>query len=76
MTYTYVMENKQYMEYLGFCEQKGFVYSEYMGGGQYRVLALKDGRVSVLIHFKGMKQEEHEEGVMVLDEKYAVHTEF
>lgn len=58
MTYGYVLKNMEYMEYLGFCELKGFVYSEYLGDGKYRILALNNGMVTILINYKGMKKEE------------------
>lgn len=68
MTYAYVMTNKQFMEYLGFCEQKGFLYSEYLGNGRYRILALNNGGVSELIYFNGVKQEEVD-----VDEDIVIH---
>lgn len=57
MTYGYVMKNLQFMDYLGFCEQKGFMYSEYMGDGQYRILALNNGTVTTMIRFEGEVRE-------------------
>lgn len=38
-------------EFLGFCEQKGFVYSVQIGNGKYAVVALLNGQVTVLIQF-------------------------
>ncbi|MNO80627.1 hypothetical protein D3C76_718400 [compost metagenome] len=58
MTYGYVMKNMQHMEYLGFCELKGFMYTEYMGDGQYRILALNNGTVTIMINYTGVKKEE------------------
>ncbi len=61
MNYQYVRNNMEFIEFLGFCPMKGFIYSEYMGDGKYRILALNDGEVTTLINFTGIKQEVKEE---------------
>jgi predicted transcriptional regulator of viral defense system len=38
-------------EYLGYCEQKGYIYSVQTGVNQYSVIALQNGRITVLITF-------------------------
>lgn len=38
-------------EYLGFCEQKGFIYSVQLDKGRYVVVALHNGQVTLLIQF-------------------------
>ncbi|WP_373232797.1 hypothetical protein [Cohnella sp.] len=38
-------------EYLGFCEQKGFIYSVQLDVGRYAVVALNNGQVTTLIQF-------------------------
>jgi len=38
-------------EYLGFCEQKGFVYSVQIDGDKFAVVALKNGQIDVLITY-------------------------
>jgi predicted transcriptional regulator of viral defense system len=58
MNYQYVIKNKQFMEYLGFCNLKGFLYSEYMGRGEYRIIALNNGEASILIRFTGVGKEQ------------------
>jgi len=58
MNYQYVVRNKKYMEYLGFCPIKGFLYSEYMGRGEYRIIALHDGDARELIRFTGVGKEQ------------------
>lgn len=55
--YRTLLRNKETLEYLGFCEQKGFVYSEYLGDGVYRIVALLKGQSTELIRFKGAKKE-------------------
>ncbi|WP_310551795.1 hypothetical protein [Paenibacillus glufosinatiresistens] len=43
-------------EYLGFCEQKGFIYSVQLAKGRYAVVALQNGRATVLIQFTAQPQ--------------------
>jgi len=38
-------------EYLGFCEQKGFIYSVQLDEERYAVVALHNGQVTMLIQF-------------------------
>ncbi|MFC6334263.1 hypothetical protein ACFP56_16665 [Paenibacillus septentrionalis] len=38
-------------EYLGFCEQKGFIYSVPLDQGTFSVVALQNGTVTTLIQF-------------------------
>jgi len=39
-------------EYLGFCEQKGFVYSVQIDSDKFAVVALKNGQVEILITYR------------------------
>lgn len=56
MTYTHV---KEHGEYLGYCPQKGYLYSVPRGEGRYLgkayqeyvIVALQDGTVSYLIDY-------------------------
>lgn len=50
MTYESFKRNSQ-KEYLGFCEQKGFIYSATLDAGKYAVVALRNGQVTVLISY-------------------------
>ena len=50
MTYESFKRNSQ-KEYLGFCEQKGYVYSITLDAGKYAVVALRNGQVTVLITY-------------------------
>lgn len=36
-------------EYLGFCNQKGFIYSMQVDAGRYVVVALQNGNITSLI---------------------------
>lgn len=63
MTYNYVQRNNKRISFLGFCPQKGFVYSEDMGAGLWRIIALFDGEVTELIRYHGMTTEEYAEFV-------------
>lgn len=38
-------------EYLGFCEQNGFIYSVQLDEERYAVVALSNGQVTILIQF-------------------------
>ncbi len=38
-------------EYLGYCEQKGFVYSIRIDAGKYAVVSLRNARITVLISY-------------------------
>lgn len=38
-------------EFLGFCEQKGFIYSVQLDEGKYAIVALFNGQVTTLIQF-------------------------
>ena len=38
-------------EYLGFCEQMGFIYSVQLDEERYEVVALHNGQVTMLIQF-------------------------
>jgi len=51
MNYQAFKRNSQ-KEYLGFCEQKGFVYSVQIDGDKFAVVALKNGKVEVLITYR------------------------
>jgi hypothetical protein len=51
MVYTDFMKREK--EYLGFCTQKGYVYSVALAGNEYAVVALKDGETTTLITFQG-----------------------
>ncbi|SHE14141.1 Uncharacterised protein [Chlamydia abortus] len=51
MNYQAFKRNSQ-KEYLGFCEQKGFVYSVQIDGDKFTVVALKNGKVEVLITYR------------------------
>lgn len=44
-------KNNSSKEYLGFCSQKGFIYSLQLDDGRYAVVALHNGQVTVLIQF-------------------------
>ncbi|MNW37778.1 hypothetical protein D3C74_148300 [compost metagenome] len=46
-----VFKNNDYKEYLGFCEQKGFIYSVQLDEENYAVVALHNGQVTMLIQF-------------------------
>lgn len=48
MTYESFKLNSQ-KEYLGFCEQKGYIYSVKLDAGKYAVVALKNSEITVLI---------------------------
>ncbi|WP_339321793.1 hypothetical protein [Paenibacillus sp. FSL W8-0194] len=50
MTYESFKRNSQ-KEYLGFCEQKGYIYSVTLDAGKYAVVALRNGQVTVLITY-------------------------
>jgi len=58
INYRAVLKNKETLEYLGFCEQKGFVYSEYLGDGQYRIVCLHNGKANELIRFSGLRPDQ------------------
>ncbi|GGG07000.1 hypothetical protein [Paenibacillus aceti] len=38
-------------EYLGFCDQKGFIYSVQLDTNNYAIVALYNGEVTTLIHY-------------------------
>lgn len=50
MTYESFRSNSQ-KEYLGFCKQKGYIYSVTLDAGKYAVVALRNGQVTVLITY-------------------------
>ncbi|MFD1127632.1 hypothetical protein ACFQ3J_05495 [Paenibacillus provencensis] len=50
MTYESFRRNSQ-KEYLGFCEQKGYIYSVTLDAGKCAVVALRNGQVTVLITY-------------------------
>ena len=58
LTLTYLRNNIKFLEYLGYCDTQGWVYSEYMGDGKYRILAVKDSVITILINFEGEKQDD------------------
>lgn len=47
-------------EYLGFCEEKGFVYSVKVDSGRYSVVAVQNGNVEVLITHHVKEEGTHE----------------
>lgn len=51
MDYQTFKRNSQ-KEYLGFCEQKGFVYSVQIDSDKFAVVALKNGQVEILITYR------------------------
>lgn len=51
MDYQAFKRNSQ-KEYLGFCEQKGFVYSVQIDKDKFAVVALKNGKIEVLITYR------------------------
>lgn len=51
MDYQTFKRNSQ-KEYLGFCEQKGFVYSIQIDSDKFAVVALKNGQVEILITYR------------------------
>lgn len=51
MDYQTFKRNRQ-KEYLGFCEQKGFVYSVQIDSDKFAVVALKNGQVEILITYR------------------------
>lgn len=42
-------------EYLGYCEQKGFIYSVQIDANQFAVVALYDGKITTLISYAVQK---------------------
>jgi|GEM_PF-1224457 len=42
-------------EYLGYCEQKGFIYSVQMDVNQFAVVALFNGKITTLISYTAGK---------------------
>ncbi len=52
--YSYLRTHKKFISYLGYCEKKGFIYSEKLHDNHYRILAAYDGIVRVLIHYTGL----------------------
>ncbi|ANS76479.1 hypothetical protein AWM70_19440 [Paenibacillus yonginensis] len=44
-------KNNSSKEYLGFCEQKGFIYSVQLDERRFAVVALQNGQVTMLIQF-------------------------
>ena len=48
------LKKSKFKEYLGYCKEKGYMYSEYLGGGSYRIVSIKNGSVAELIRFKGV----------------------
>lgn len=63
MNYDYVQRNSNRITFLGLCPQKGYIYSEDMGAGLWRIIALFDGEVTELIRYHGMTTEEYAEFV-------------
>ncbi|WP_422661785.1 hypothetical protein ACK8P5_25865 (plasmid) [Paenibacillus sp. EC2-1] len=55
--YGYALKNKAHLEFLGYCDQKGFVYSEYLGDESYRVISLNNGELLELIRFTGDRKD-------------------
>lgn len=51
MDYQAFKQNSQ-KEYLGYCELKGFIYSVRIDSDKYAVVALKNGKVEVLITYR------------------------
>jgi hypothetical protein len=51
MDYQAFKRNSQ-KEYLGYCELKGFVYSVRIDNDKYAVVAVKNGKVEVLITYR------------------------
>lgn len=47
-------------EFLGFCEEKGFVYSVKVDNGTYAIVALQNGNVEVLITYHLKEEGTHE----------------
>lgn len=57
----YIRKHKDRLAYLGFCQVAGWLYSEYLGDGRYRIIAIStDNSSSVLINFKGRRPGEGE----------------
>ncbi|OBZ17102.1 hypothetical protein [Bacillus sp. FJAT-26390] len=50
MTYESFRRNSQ-KEYLGFCEQKGYIYSVMLDAGRYAVVALRNAEITILITY-------------------------
>lgn len=50
LTYESFKHNSQ-KEYLGFCEQKGYVYSVKLDVGKHAVVSLRNAEVTVLITY-------------------------
>lgn len=50
MNYEAFRSNSQ-KEYLGYCEQKGYVYSVKIDAGTYAVVALNNAKIIVLITY-------------------------
>jgi len=50
LNYESFRKNSQ-KEYLGYCEQKGYIYSVQIDVNQYSVVALQNGRITVLITY-------------------------
>jgi len=44
-------KNNSSKEFLGFCEQEGFIYSVQLDEGRFAVVALNNGQVTMLIQF-------------------------
>ena len=57
----YIRKHIDRLEYLGFCQMKGWLYSEYLGDGHYRIIAISntDNSSTVLISFKGRRPREN-----------------
>lgn len=50
MNYEAFKKNSQ-KEYLGFCKQKGFIYSVKVDKEKYSIIALQDAKITVLITY-------------------------
>lgn len=50
MTYESFRRNSS-KEFLGWCDQKGYIYSVGLDAGKYAVVALRDARITVLITY-------------------------
>jgi len=55
MNYQHI-KNKVDKEYLGYCPEKGWVYSVPVGPDEYNIIAVREGTVEVLITFKVRKK--------------------
>jgi hypothetical protein len=50
-------------EYLGYCDTiQSWLYSLYLGDGNYAIVAIKDSECTILITFEGKRKEEMQDG--------------